>query len=452
MNLHRSRQVVGRSFAAAVVALALGLLALGRSAFVGAGEKEKGLPKGEKAPGIGRLMSPVGTLLVRPAKGKEWALPALYDAANADDELVALPGARAVLNVKEGDVRLSLIGGLPELSPTPVLESAAVLRNGDQTDLDVQLDRGRILIESRKEGGPARVRVRVRKTTVDLDLVGPGTVVAVELFGRWPAGTPFARKPKEGTGPETDLFFLVLKGRADVHLMGERHSVRAPAVYHWSSARGVAGPLPLQQTPAWLNPGADQSPDANKLHAAVERLRRSLAEKNVDGLKEAVTGGDDPLVRRVAVYSAGAVDDLPLVLDALADPKHPEARAAAVATLTHYIGRGTEYDVRVYEAMLKRKYSPGEGEIVMYLLHGFRPRDTFQPETYETLISYLLHDRLAVRQLAAAHLYRLVPQGKAIPYDPAAGPKERERAHDAWNKLVPQGELPPRVQGKEGNE
>ena len=69
--------------------------------------------------------------------------------------------------------------------------------------------------------------------------------------------------------------------------------------------------------------------------------------------------------------------------------------------------------------------------------------------TYQALIHYLAHDRAAVRELAAWHLYRLVPEGRKIAYDAAAAPAERARAQAAWRKLLPAGRVPaPRTQSK----
>ena len=50
--------------------------------------------------------------------------------------------------------------------------------------------------------------------------------------------------------------------------------------------------------------------------------------------------------------------------------------------------------------------------------------------------------RPAVRELAAWQLYRLVPSGKDITYDPTGSAEEREQAYKAWKKLVPDGKLP----------
>jgi hypothetical protein len=77
------------------------------------------------------------------------------------------------------------------------------------------------------------------------------------------------------------------------------------------------------------------------------------------------------------------------------------------------------------------------------LLHGFTQAALEQPLTFETLIQYLGHGRLGVREFAAEHLERLVPQGRKLGYDPAAAPAARTRAQAAWRKLVPEGKLPP---------
>ena len=56
--------------------------------------------------------------------------------------------------------------------------------------------------------------------------------------------------------------------------------------------------------------------------------------------------------------------------------------------------------------------------MILQLLFGFSPEDLTQPETYEVLIDYLAHEKPAIRNLAAWHLVRLVPQGKSIAFKP----------------------------------
>jgi hypothetical protein len=60
------------------------------------------------------------------------------------------------------------------------------------------------------------------------------------------------------------------------------------------------------------------------------------------------------------------------------------------------------------------------------------------------LIDYLKSDNQAVRGLAQWHLRRLVPAGRNIYFNPGGSVAERQKAFDAWKKLVPDGKMPPR--------
>src|SRR5262249_41805228 len=149
------------------------------------------------------------------------------------------------------------------------------------------------------------------------------------------------------------------------------------------------------------------------------------------------------LRRQLAVYGFAALDDLSRLAEALADPEHAEVRDNAVAALRHWIGQGARNDQQLFEALTREKRSsPAQAETLLELLHS--PFDADQPETYETLIAYLRHERTAIRELARWHLYRLVPAGKKIPYEAGASDAERARGVEEWRKLIPKGKLPPK--------
>jgi len=79
------------------------------------------------------------------------------------------------------------------------------------------------------------------------------------------------------------------------------------------------------------------------------------------------------------------------------------------------------------------------------LLHSFSEDELRQPETFEALIDYLESERTGIRGLAHWHLYRLVPKGRSIDFDPTAPADKRKVAVDQWKKLVPKGKIPPRT-------
>ena len=141
----------------------------------------------------------------------------------------------------------------------------------------------------------------------------------------------------------------------------------------------------------------------------------------------------------------GALDDLEGLGKALMEAKHPDVWQNGVLAVRHWLGREPGQDMKLYHLLVEqKKVPPGQAEIILQLLHSFRDTDLAMPETYELLIDYLGHERLAIRGLAHWHLYRLVPAGRDIAYNPLDPKEERDLAQQAWRKLIPAGKLPPR--------
>ena len=424
--------------------LILGGLLVGLGPGLGAaGNKEKRVP-------IGRLFSPIGTLLVQEEGKKAWSLPELYAGLSSADRLLVLPGAKGVVQVKEGDVHLILSGRLPGLAASPVLEAAARLHANKDFDLDMTLEGGRALIESRKKDGPIKLRFRIQEDNLDVTLVNKGAIVGIQAFSEWPAFTPFLKKPKKNREPEIRFTLFLLKGKVELQLKTEKHSLQAPkegvTLFHMSSFAGFNGPFFLKRPEVWIKPELDTTAETASWHKAVESLRRGLAEvKSVDIALANAMKQKDPLKRAVAIQSAGGVGELGMVLKRLND-KAAQVRRAAVLSLLHESNRSQAADLGLYKFLIENRIPSGQAEIAMELLHGlcFSPQAQKRPETYETLISYLQNKNIAIRELAAWRLYALVPKGKEIVYDAAGTAAERARAQEEWRRLIPEGKLPPR--------
>jgi hypothetical protein len=400
-------------------------------------------PKKEpaKRQAVGRQFSPIGTLLQR-QPGDSWKLPELFATLYAFDELVALPGGRAEIELREGDVRLTLRGNLPELSVAPALESAVILYLPGQDDFAVGVQRGRAVLENRHEKAEVKGRVFGPSQVVVEVVLEKGSQVAVETLSRWPIGAPFHREAKKGYEPEAVLSLVVVKGKAELAVGGERHRVQAPALLVPLDPRfSSPQPFALKKLPDWLMPPSDVGAKTRAVHTAVEQLRRRLAEKPASIDLAAALKEPDPLARRLALLSAGAVDEVEPMLTGLSDAKYPGVRDTAVTALRHWIGRSQKHDLDLFTA-LQKKLTAGQAEIVMTLLHGFAAEDRARPETYDAMIGYLQHPVLAIRELARSNLYALVPAGKDIAFDAAAPVEERARAQAAWRKLIPEGQVP----------
>ena len=116
--------------------------------------------------------------------------------------------------------------------------------------------------------------------------------------------------------------------------------------------------------------------------------------------------------------------------------------------LRHWIGSDARRDRLFYHFLMEQaSYSEKQAATVLQLLHRAFAAD--EPFTYDTLIAYLRHEKLPIRELAWRQLSRLVPEDMLVPYDPAASPEERAKACAAWKELIPSGSLPSRKSKKQ---
>jgi hypothetical protein len=400
---------------------------------------------------VGKCDSPDGTLLASPRPGQGYHAVPAGEPVYSRDLLLALPGMRAALTTPA--VRLELWGSLPELSGSPTLESAVLLHDSRAFDLDFTLARGRVVVSNRKERGPARVWVRLPGESWQLTLAGPGAAVALESYGRWPRGVPFSRERRPGEGPTQVVELMVLKGQADLKTDDQQVSLSAPpgpAYYRWDSVGGAEGPKRRDRLPAWTGRVGEPPPAELARAELAPAVAARLKERGADAVLRDVLAesarekdkGRAALQRSFAVLGLGAVDEVGRVAEALADPDHAAVRDTAVLALRHWIGVGPGRDQRLYQLLVERGgYRPAQAEAVLHLLHS--PFAADLPETYETLIAYLQHGKLAVRALAWWHLTRLAGPGD-VRYDPAGPPADRARACAALRKLLADGKLPPK--------
>jgi hypothetical protein len=363
------------------------------------------------------------------------------------DRLVSLPGYRSEIRLTNG-VRLVLWGDLPDSSsPIVILESRVIPHSSPDFDLDLTLERGRIAVSNLRPEGPARIRLRFKDQAWDITLLDNGTEIAAELVGFPDVG--FDKSALKEHGPIAGLGLYVLEGQANVKAGYTTHYLReprGPALLIWNNLAGVAGSprtLGPSDMPPWAKHVPVVSKEVQSFRAAQDQLANRLTDQTpVDVVLQEMLQDQDVHGRVLAVYAAGAVDDLPDLLDALANDRISQEREAAEASLRQWLGHSADADQMLYR-QIAAKYRPAAANIIMELLHPYSDRQKAQPETYEALIAFLKHDLLPIRKLAYSHLVALVPQGRKIAYDPAGSPAQRSAGYDQWKKLIPTGKLPP---------
>jgi hypothetical protein len=397
--------------------------------------------------GVGTCVSETATLLRRSPGEKTWHVVNQNQPLPQGDMLVGLPGA--MLDSKNGAVRLALLADLDRLSPYPIRESAVQLQDNANVDLAVALDRGRVEFTNQKKAGAATIRLSVREATWDIRLDEPGARIALELYGRWPAGVPFSKEPDSKHEPTATLLFLVLQGH--ITLKHANHTLvllppPGPALVEWDSVSGQdESRQHLDKLPPWADPAVKETALAKTKKETIERFRQAVVAKSINGALDEFINSNNEYDRTLAILAMAALDQLERLGKALREAKHPDVWENGVVALRHWIGRGPGQDQLLYKALIESaNYKPVHAETVVQLLHSFGEADLASPETYQTLIDYLDHQHLAIRGLAHWHLYRLVPAGRDIAYNPLDPKEAREAAVQKWRKLLPPGKLPAR--------
>jgi hypothetical protein len=406
---------------------------------------------------VGNFVSPgkPPTVLVQRQRGSEpWGRLRTGDRVFTANYLVSLPGYRSKLFL-DGGVRMMLWGNVPEFSESPVLESRVMLNVPPPgIDLDFTLDRGRVHLLNYKTSAEARVRVRFFQEVWDLTLPDSKTEAVVELWGAQP-DVPFRKEP----GGRTPLACLGLFIKGQARLTAQNKEVNLPDLSYvsWSNINPIpTGPRTLQQAPAWWTDKIDsQETQRGNVLVALADFSQELAKSDavLDTIVTKAKEFEYAPHRSVGVMFLGALDALPQLLDALEDRQYAEVRGTAAFTLWHWVNRAGDNELELIRILRESKgYSKEKAETFRRLLHSLSERELADPRTYETLVGYLDHDNLAIRELAIWHLSLLAPDGaRSIPYDPVAESDKRQQAVQQWKRLIADGKLPAKSARPQGH-
>jgi hypothetical protein len=403
---------------------------------------------------VGRYVAPEKwpptILLQRQSDQYAWGRLRRESQVYTASELMSLPGYRSLL-ILDSQVSLTLWGNVPEFSNwPPVLESAAMLNApAAGFDLDVTLDRGRAQISNEKPEGSARVRVRFFRETWDLTLAGKSQVV-LDLWGYYPRDIGFSTDSHR-PGPVVTLD-LYVQGQVALQAWARQFPLSSLSKISWSSTHGdLSAPQVLAKPPEWWTDRVAAQKDKPQLSYAMLALLdySTLLDKQeavVDAVSTSVRESPDPTTRAIGVLFLGALDAVPQLIESLEDRVHPEVRGSSAYALRHWMARNREQDAELYRMLIeKRAYPKEKAAILMRLLHDVSEPDARKPETFETLIDYLNHENLSIRELAFWHLAHLVPEGaNTIPYDATSEPEKRQAAVQEWKKLRTAGKIPPK--------
>jgi hypothetical protein len=426
------------------------------------------------------------SLLVQQGTKNSWRiLNADTPALVTGQPLVSLPGCTSDTKLKSG-LHLKLQGVLPEqfLFPPPktMSESRLVLHDNSEFAADLTLQRGRIIL-SNPRLEDLTVRLRVDNPTNpdlrevwDMTLTGPGTRVLVDLWHLFPLQEQ-AESPDDPNrkGPIAFLEIAILNGGISLTHDKEKKRMehKGPQGWlRWNSRQGTDQLTKLDEDVTWFKSNPSLPPIPPDLPPAErkqsEKIRTAMV-KNLDNLLKArdafvqeLAKGDnlevslDNILKNspnkeehvLVVRSYGALDDLPDLVDALDNEDQAQVRLSAIATLRVWIADARDNETKLVKVLKAKGYSKAMPEHLLRLLHYFTPQQAIDPVTFDFLIAHLNDRKIALRELAREHLYGLDPMdGAKIPYRADGSETQRERAQQAWSRLLERGQLPPRPMG-----
>lgn len=406
--------------------------------------QEPSPPKGK--PSVAKNAATPGAWIARADEKAPWRNVDADEAIPAGDLLVSLPGAALVTN--NGAVRLTAWGDFDSRSPLPILETGVILRSSEGFDLDVYLDRGRIDLKNTKESGPARVKLSFQHETWEVTLDEPGAEMAVNTYGRWPAGVIFRKAVDRPTQPLSFTLVLVTKGTITLKTPTRTVSMKEPpgtSLAFWECSTGeCAEPLHLNRLPDWIDQSSGLSDRAKRASELLEEYRKLRVEVGPNKAVEIFHESDDVIKQGIALIGMAAQDDLPRLAQAMASARNPEIWDHGITVLRHWLGRSADHPKQLSEFFSTRAgYEPHIAKTGIELLYGFTEEETRSPALYQILIRLLTAEQRPIRNLAAWHLYRLVPGAREkIPFKPNASEEEFEQLAKAWQEYLPPGKVP----------
>ena len=246
---------------------------------------------------------------------------------------------------------------------------------------------------------------------------------------------PYSRTPAVSE-EEMEVALLVFKGEVSLQAGNQENLLHPNTIVMWDSSLGrKQGVLP--KLPEWyLTKNLPAPASAREANHALENLSRISTTKTMDVALGESLHGNDVAAGVLAIRCFAALNEISALVNALNDDKRSEVRAAAVEGLRHDMafnpGIGSELD-RIAK---QKNFSAKLVVTIHQLLLGFADKQWAEPVVRTTMVEYLLHDKLLIRQLAYSLLLRRFPEGLRIGYDAGADVRKREHACEEWKALV----------------
>jgi hypothetical protein len=333
----------------------------------------------------------------------------------------------ALFDVAKGRCRVTIVAGTVAQRLEPTLSAT----------LGFRIARGRMLFEAQAMNGnignkaaPVALAIAVGKELWHVELTSPGTVCGIEVQPAQPEGLEQLPDPGAFVGT-----LFVRNGSASfTDAGGQRQVITGPASMPLSPEEPR---VPVAHTaemvalyPSWLTPDA-RPLSANARRSATQFDREIQKDQPVSQSVPAIAGDPQPRIAELACKLLDLTGDYKPLVKALARSDHAEVRQTAIVGLRNWLGTAAENDALMHEE-LQRNFQPDDAELVYRLLWGFGTQDARDPVVSQQLVGWLMHENIAVRELAIYHLVRLTGGRYRYDYHAHLPQGPRKSAADRW--------------------
>ncbi|MFQ5734219.1 MAG: hypothetical protein ACE5KM_19965 [Planctomycetaceae bacterium] len=367
-------------------------------------------PVAGKAPTMQYVLpSAIGQLLRFDAKSKDWFVMAPRSLVKAGDRLASPEPFDSLIEIAGGRARVVLQSGT-QVALLPANEAGA---------FGFELRRGRLVIKraagTAKSKTPLVLALRIHGELFRLELLAPQTVCGIELTPATPNGFEKGLGKDAYTGGvyvSAGSVRLTNSRRESVGIEAGWLSLK-PSDLEAAAGKGDAA-VHKAAGPSWLTPAI------RPLGLSAQRFSKLyVKEFEVDGITKdgqsrismldnatAIVRDRRALVSQYAVQALAVTESYAELVKALSIAPHEESRRAAIEGLRTWLPASPGNGKKL-RTQLGRVFTASDADIVYRLLWGYSEKDARDEVTSLTLVDWLNHNHIAVRELAFLHVHRL---------------------------------------------
>jgi hypothetical protein len=350
---------------------------------------------------------------------------------------LALPGFRPIVKF-QGNVRLQMMGNLPEIQAAPLLETRVrAMSPTGKFDAEMNLETGRILLSTANATAKS-VRVHVLEESFDIDLPDSNSEVVIDRVGNAPSGTLLNRDELVET-PRILVYIGVHKGSATIrHGFKSFKDVPAGSKFKWDNKGTALAAAPVKDDDdATGRFGRVVALPKEPSEGYKEFKRRVLTGRGMIDVEfaSALNGDGEPIaVRTIAPMYLQSTDHIEYLIMALENDS-AAIRDSAVRALRHWCAQSADREAALQTMLADKKNFPALlTQSVISMLRG-STLDKAPADAIENVFGFLRSESLLVREVARTTLANLDLQiAKDNPYD--ANGDKRDTQANKWQTAL----------------